>query len=26
MTASLDRKVRIIDMEGGDRGTLKQGY
>ena len=26
MTASLDRKVRIIDMEGNDHGTLKQGY
>ena len=26
MTASLDRKVRIIDMQGADHGTLKQGY
>ena len=26
MTASLDRKVRIIDMNHNDHGTLKQGY
>ena len=26
MTASLDRKVRIIDLDGVDHGTLKQGY
>ena len=26
MTASLDRKVRITDMDGVDHGTLKQGY